>query len=203
MRRHGPARSPAHFTGLLLLSVIGCGGNTGMLVSGDAQAAADGAIEASSMCSLGQFRDTRGVCCPALGCAPRCTNGVKRDTNGCETCQCNEPPTDAGTDGGLAVCAGDKAPSGTCLPATAPPCRLTSGLTCQCTTRCSGVAPPPGQEYVYACATPNPAACPASTPMNASACGPSGLMCRYGTCGGSTATCQNGKWTVVFIPPPP
>jgi hypothetical protein len=29
-----------------------------------------------------------GVICPGLGCAPACPNGVKKDANGCDTCQC-------------------------------------------------------------------------------------------------------------------
>ena len=36
--------------------------------------------------------------CPALGCFPSCPYGIKLDANGCDTCQCNPPPTPTSCD---------------------------------------------------------------------------------------------------------
>jgi hypothetical protein len=39
---------------------------------------------------------TTADACPALGCNPYCPDGVLKDVNGCDTCQC--VPGDAGAD---------------------------------------------------------------------------------------------------------
>lgn len=101
-------------------------------------------------------------------------------------------------------CADDKAPAEAfCDPARARPCQLSTGALCRCEGICSGARPPPGMEYTWACHPPAPAACPPGTPMQGAACAPEGLVCQYGTCGGSTARCALGKWMVTFVPPPP
>ncbi|MGH7438927.1 MAG: hypothetical protein ACRENE_24840, partial [Polyangiaceae bacterium] len=41
---------------------------------------------------------SEGGSCPALGCDPACANGVLKDGNGCDTCQC-APGSDAGGSG--------------------------------------------------------------------------------------------------------
>lgn len=53
-------------------------------------------------CNLQIHGGTSGVCCPGFGCAPNCPNGVAKDANGCDTCQC-APSPDAG--GGGTACA--------------------------------------------------------------------------------------------------
>lgn len=92
-------------------------------------------------------------------------------------------------------------PSGFCT-ATAGPCRY-DDVVCTCINVCSGQPPPVGQDHVWACAAPQTVACPSTTPTQASTCTSEGLVCKYGSCGGSTATCTNGKWNVVTLPPPP
>lgn len=92
-------------------------------------------------------------------------------------------------------------PSGFCTSPTGP-CRYDE-VVCTCVNVCSGVQPPPNQTHAWSCANPRTVACPSTTPTNASACTSEGLVCNYGNCGGSTATCTSGKWNVVFQPPPP
>jgi hypothetical protein len=45
-----------------------------------------------------QIRSCPTDACPGLGCFPSCPNGILKDTNGCDTCQC-APVADAGDAG--------------------------------------------------------------------------------------------------------
>jgi len=47
-------------------------------------------------CSWALRSCTDAAVCPQLGCFPQCPNGVVKDPNGCDTCQC-EPAADGGT----------------------------------------------------------------------------------------------------------
>ena len=86
-----------------------------------------------------------GPACPALGCFPNCPNGVLKDKNGCDTCQC-APASDAG---GTGLCATDAdcatgficgflesagcAATGQCfLGPTGPRCGIASAIGCGC-----------------------------------------------------------------------
>jgi hypothetical protein len=83
-----------------------------------------------------------GDACPALGCFPRCPNGVLKDKNGCDTCQC----ADAGAAG---ACTSDAdcpngglcgflesagcAATGQCFPGPiGPRCAIASSIGCGC-----------------------------------------------------------------------
>ncbi|MCC6749972.1 MAG: hypothetical protein IT371_20065 [Deltaproteobacteria bacterium] len=92
-------------------------------------------------------------------------------------------------------------PSGDCALG-APEC-LYGEKVCTCRHVCSGVRPPPGKEYAWGCGVPPAAACPAQVPTDGAVCSANGVTCQYGSCGGSRADCQAGRWKVVFIPPPP
>ncbi|MGH7270573.1 MAG: hypothetical protein ACREJ3_09095, partial [Polyangiaceae bacterium] len=52
--------------------------------------------EANGACGWGfpACPDDAGSACPGLGCDPQCPNGVLKDSNGCDTCQC-APASDA------------------------------------------------------------------------------------------------------------
>jgi hypothetical protein len=95
----------------------GCNGEVTASGTGDGGVAADGAsadgasgdagragCTSSASCATSDFCDLQagvggaGVCCPALGCAPACPNGVAKDAMGCTTCQC-APAEDAGGSG--------------------------------------------------------------------------------------------------------
>jgi hypothetical protein len=85
-----------------------------------------------------------GAACPALGCNPACPNGVLKDSNGCDTCQC-APASDAG---GSGTCMTDSncgtgkicgfleadgcAATGRCFPAPGARCALASAIGCGC-----------------------------------------------------------------------
>ncbi len=102
------------------------------------------------------------------------------------------------------VCLAAVMAGASCDVTTAKECSLAGGQICACISRCSGVPPPPGLTHAWACALPPPADCPVAVPQNGVSCavGP-GTRCQYGTCGGSTAVCEAGRWKVTFIPPPP
>jgi hypothetical protein len=83
--------------------------------------------------------------CPGLGCFPQCPNGVLKDANGCDTCQC-APSPDAGGSGacttdadcanggicGFLEAAGCGA-AGQCFPAPAGArCAIASIVGCGC-----------------------------------------------------------------------
>lgn len=51
--------------------------------------------------------------CPGLGCAPACPNGVLKDNNGCDTCQC-APVAEGGSDAGHCQRNGDCPAGGLC-----------------------------------------------------------------------------------------
>ena len=48
----------------------------------------DASCNAGGKCGMGEFCNSLGHCCPGLGCAPQCPNGILIDANGCDTCQC-------------------------------------------------------------------------------------------------------------------
>ncbi|MCK5797663.1 MAG: hypothetical protein KAI47_10795 [Deltaproteobacteria bacterium] len=102
--------------------------------------------------------------------------------------------------GTTAVCSPQQ-PSGFCKTSD-PVCRY-GDIVCTCVGVCSGVQPPPGQDRVWACVNPQTVACPKTSPKNGASCTQNGLVCDYGSCGGSTATCTAGQWDVKFNPPPP
>lgn len=91
-------------------------------------------------------------------------------------------------------------PTGFCTATNA--CRY-GEVVCRCVNVCSGMQPPPGEENIWACAKPQTVACPSTAPTNTTACTSEGLVCQYGNCSRTTATCTAGKWNVVFQPPPP
>jgi hypothetical protein len=94
----------------------------------------------SADCSSGVWAISEAPCvdaCPGLGCAPQCPNGILKDSNGCDTCQC--APADAGTlqwytTCGYIVCGGSTGDAGVLdagpvCPATGTPCS-DAGDTC-------------------------------------------------------------------------
>jgi hypothetical protein len=159
-------------------------------------------------------------------CSPGCTN-----TDTCEmggwSCSCVCPDSGSGdasmdatpdgtTDATLDSSPGDApadATADTMNPSGCPPdgmgmcepmglvCRY-GDRVCTCEPPCSGVDPGPDPPTNWACAT-RPLACPEAVPTDGDPCRTNGLTCAYGTCGGSTATCVSGTWSVMFIPPPP
>jgi hypothetical protein len=83
-----------------------------------------------------QIRSCSAPRCPALGCNPMCANGVLKDANGCDTCQC-APAADGGPASGCrssadcasgGVCgfreADGCAATGSCFPAPGVVCLL-------------------------------------------------------------------------------
>ncbi|MCG8557024.1 MAG: hypothetical protein MJD61_17325 [Proteobacteria bacterium] len=93
-------------------------------------------------------------------------------------------------------------PQGWCNPSSDRPCSF-QGNDCTCAPVCSGVAPPPGMTHRWSCVPPRPPECPAAAPHNGTPCLTEGLTCSYGSCGAAHATCANGLWSVLFVPPPP
>ena len=105
---------------------------------------------------------------------------------------------------GTPACPSDRPPDQRfCDATTSRPCGLSTGGTCHCEPVCSGVPPLPGMEYAWVCRQPEPAGCPATRPVDGAACTTDDLVCVYGYCGGWTARCQGGRWSVTFVPPPP
>lgn len=106
--------------------------------------------------------------CPALGCNPQCPNGVLKDANGCDTCQC-APAADAGSKGltwfytcGYPVCQSPSADAGAggltddagapcpavgsdCTSAGAR-CGTASNFNCGATEVCSATDPTKGPD---------------------------------------------------------
>ncbi len=71
----------------------------------------------SDICGAGQFCNAKGACCPSLGCAPQCPNGVALDQNGCDTCQCAPKACNPLSMSAVAQCAVNEfcaSPSGQC-----------------------------------------------------------------------------------------
>ena len=93
-------------------------------------------------------------------------------------------------------------PTGFCAPGDWGTCRYDITV-CRCDGVCSGVPPPPGEEYAWACAAPQTGACPKQVPQANAACTKEGLQCGYGSCGGYSAVCTSGTWKVTLISPPP
>jgi hypothetical protein len=143
-----------------------------------------------------------GARCPALGCFPRCPNGVLKDNNGCDTCQC--APTDAGTTG---VCTSNAdcpnggicgflesdgcAATGQCFPApSGPRCAIASAVGCGCNGMEVSIDP--------SCYSGLPTGYQTKPVLHEGACTDAGGACvsqRGGGCGGNTAhpcTCGPG-----------
>jgi hypothetical protein len=105
--------------------------------------------------------------CPGLGCFPNCPNGVLKDSNGCDTCQCapsDAGPSDAGqlqwyTTCGYPVCpvvdAGSDDAGPACPPVGSPCSQM--GQTC-------GTPSPANCGAIQVCASQDPK-------------GPNGLNC--------------------------
>jgi Antistasin family len=144
-----------------------------------------------------------GPPCPGLGCDPQCPDGVLKDGNGCDTCQC-APAIDAGT---TAACTSDAdcsnggicgfrladgcAATGQCFPAPGGPrCAIASSVGCGCS----------GSDVSIdaSCASGLPTGFNPTPVLHASACTDAGGACvsqRGGRCGGNTAhpcTCGAG-----------
>lgn len=54
-------------------------------------AAADAGCKVTG-CGTGEFCNSSGNCCPALGCNPNCPYGILLSDKGCDTCQCKPAP---------------------------------------------------------------------------------------------------------------
>jgi hypothetical protein len=117
---------------LLLAGGAGCGGGVAPGGPGGTDAGGGDAMDGT----------VDGPTCPALGCNPYCPNGVLKDQNGCDTCQC--APADAGgtacmTDGdcpteeicGFLESAGCAA-TGQCFAAPGARCAIPSSVGCGC-----------------------------------------------------------------------
>jgi hypothetical protein len=50
---------------------------------------------------------------------------------------------------------------------------------------------------------PPPTKCPMTVPVAGTPCPEEALVCQYGSCGGHTARCERGQWTVLIVSPPP
>jgi hypothetical protein len=144
-----------------------------------------------------------GPVCPGLGCFPQCPNGVLKDNNGCDTCQC-APPADAG---GTGVCATNAdcpnggvcaflesagcAATGQCFAANnGPRCGLASTVGCGCKGADVSIDP--------SCFSGLPTGYQTKPVLHEGACADAGGACisqRGGRCGGNTArpcTCASG-----------
>ena len=74
---------------------------------------------------------------------------------------------------------------------------------CVCTSPCTGVELLPEESYSrWACRRVDPR-CPRDVPEPGSRCARKDLRCGWGTCGGSSAVCEGGRWTVHHHGPPP
>ncbi|MGH7269902.1 MAG: hypothetical protein ACREJ3_05675 [Polyangiaceae bacterium] len=161
--------------------------------------------QASGPCDWGfpECPADAGAMCPALGCAPRCPNGVLTDSAGCGTCQC-APAGDAGgmgtctsdadcTNGGIcgflesAACSG----SGQCFVAPGGArCALAGAIGCGCNGSDVSIDP--------TCASGLPTGYNPRPVLHAGACTDAGGACvsqRGGPCGGNTShpcTCASG-----------
>ena len=83
-------------------------------------------------------------------------------------------------------------------------CESDDGTLCACAGVCTGMPmdPPP---TIWMCVAPNPDGCPETPPAQATACD-APVWCRYNafsTCGGMTARCLDGEWSIQIDPAPP
>jgi hypothetical protein len=73
---------------------------------------------------------------------------------------------------------------------------------CHCASPCTGAELPPEEMRPrWQCREVDPH-CPEGIPEQGTRCRPKGLRCGYGTCGGASATCEDGHWKVVHYGPP-
>jgi hypothetical protein len=169
-------------------------------------------IAADGTCGW-QIRQCPTQVCPALGCFPDCPNGVLKDINGCDTCEC-APGDDAGVavTGDTTSCKSDAdcptgrlcgfatvaacAATGVCWVAEPVACNAAApGCACDgsvvnivCNGLPSGYAPAP-LLHTGACVDSGPA----GGGSDASACCPAGwdlYSCTYPD-GGAGSACHN------------
>ncbi len=153
--------------------------------------------QASGQCDWGfpACPSDAGGPCRGLGCFPQCSNGVLKDGNGCDTCQC-APAADAGTTG---VCTSDAdcsnggicgflesdgcAATGQCFPAPGGPrCAIASAAGCGCSGADVSIDP--------SCVSGLPTGYNPTPILHAGTCTDAGGACvsqRGGPCGGNTA----------------
>jgi hypothetical protein len=112
------------------------------------------ATHSDGTCSW-EIRSCPAPRCPALGCFPMCANGVIKDANGCDTCQCAPAPeagpvtgcrtsADCSGGGGCGFREADGcAATGSCFPAPGAVCQLYApGCACdgtEITIACNGL----------------------------------------------------------------
>jgi hypothetical protein len=185
----------------------------GMAAPAIAKSCPDGTSVGATLCT----RQTGGQCnwgfpacpgdagqsCPQLGCFPQCANGVLKDSNGCDTCQC-APPADAGGTGpctsnadcpssgvcGFLESAGCAA-IGQCFPApSGARCAIASTVGCGCNGSDVSIDP--------SCSSGLPSGYQTKPVLHEGACADAGGACvsqRGGRCGGNTTrpcTCASG-----------
>ncbi len=121
--------------------------------------AADASCIGADICGVGAFCNAQGHCCPGLGCAPQCPNGILIDANGCDTCQC-APAKNLSyfTTCGYPVC------SGAWTPTTGVPLCTTEQAGAACTTDGAQCDAKAGCGQFLKCAASDPKAvgCPKS-----------------------------------------
>jgi hypothetical protein len=162
-------------------------------------------VRQGSQCGWGfpECPGDAGQQCPALGCLPACPNGILKDKNGCDTCQC-APGTDSGGTGictTAADCPGGDicgflesagcAATGQCFPGpTGARCAIASTVGCGCNGSDVSIDP--------SCYSGLPSGYQTKPVLHEGACTDSGGACvsqRGGPCGGNTAhpcTCTSG-----------
>jgi hypothetical protein len=157
--------------------------------------------QASGQCGWGfPACPDAGVACPALGCLPACSNGVLKDANGCDTCQC-APEGDAGVCTTSSDCpsgqicgfleAAGCAATGHCFPGpTGARCGIASSIGCGCNGSEVSIDP--------SCYSGLPSGYQTKPVLHEGACTDGGGACvstRGGPCGGNTAhpcSCASG-----------
>lgn len=194
----------ANASAMLLLSttMFSCGG--GLAQPADAGYAEDGG-QRDGVSSAG---DT--VPLTADGSAATCGAGMCPSGQRCCE-QCGEPycysgngscPASAQPCPLIPACAADTKQGSVCASG-AKTCAQSDGSKCTCEPICSGAQPVDPPPTTWRCSQRDPN-CPVAAPMDGSSCAaPEKLQCNYGSCGGQQAVCQNGRWKVTIIPPPP
>jgi hypothetical protein len=138
-----------------------------------------------------------GHVCPALGCDPACPNGVLKDSNGCDTCQCAPGPSACTTNAdcpnggicGFLESAGCAA-TGQCFTMTpGPRCAIASSVGCGCNGSDVSIDP--------SCYSGLPNGYQSKPVLHEGTCTDGGACVsqKGGPCGGNTAhpcTCASG-----------